>query len=237
MTATAEATVTPQAPPAAEQAAAPPAPFSASDLHALQTAGPKFEAGPAGARVSFWVPPPERDWVRQVHREADDLERPLHEAAAAALAGADHVEYLRRAQALRSAQAQQAYFEQRLGQLRAERTAALARGGDPGQAEANLQQAQGELERFRGRASALSPLVEAAQARAAAVLHGCVNDAHRQVVARAAAAVAERRRALVAAFAELLVPLLKAQFQLERVQHRATVDRLGELPPEEKKGA
>jgi hypothetical protein len=234
MTATADV-ATVQAPPVAETAPAGPAPFSASDLHALKTAGPKFEAGPQGARVWFWAPPPQRDWVRQVHQAADDLERPLHEAAAAALAGAEAAELRRRSQALATALGNATYFGQNAREARGQVQRALAEGADPAGPEAALRHAEQERERWEGRAAALQPLVAEAKARAAAVLHGCVNDAHRQVVARAAAEVAERRRALAEAFAELLAPLLAAQFQLERVSHRGTADRLAELP-EEKTG-
>jgi hypothetical protein len=233
VSATAEASVTPQAPIAAAQAPAA-GPWSEAEVERLVGHFPTFVTDKDGTRAVLSVPGAEASWWQRVRAEAAALERPLEDARAAALNGEQVAEYRRRAEALRLARGQVAYFQIRLGELKAQRKAALAQGDEAGlaSAEANLQHAQAELERFEGRAVALAPLVEQAQRLAADTLTAAVNAAHRGVVAAAMRERDAARRQLAEVAYQALVPLLVATARLEELADRATADRLSELPPE-----
>jgi hypothetical protein len=233
MTATADV-ATVQAPP---QADAPPAvvgPWTEAEVQRLVGHFPTFVTDKDGTWAVLSVPAAERAWWQGVRAASVELERPLEQARAATLNGEQVAEFKRRAEALRLARGQVAYFGLRLGELKAQRKAALAQGDEAGlaSAEANLQHAQAELERFEGRAVALAPLVEQAQRLAADTLTAAVNAAHRGVVA---AAMRERDRArhdLAEVTYRALPELLAAQARLEDVASRARAEELGQLPEE-----
>jgi hypothetical protein len=238
--AVAEAAPNTEAPPAA--APAPPGPFSADDLRRRDLpAGLSLEAKQHGLVLTLNLPFLDGAWSQQQQDEArTTLERPLHEARAAALAAPDVVEWQRRTAALASASGQRLYFEQRAGDLRRAVKAALAAGDDAALAgaEANLQQAAAELVRFEGRQAALGPLAEQAKRLAEGTLKAAVFAASRAAVAAANQEVEICQKQLVAAVLAVLSPWLAARLRLEQVAQSGARDQLSELPPPEaKKGS
>jgi hypothetical protein len=238
MSATAEVAAPPEAPPQAPAEQAPPpqvGPWSAAELGRLKDTAPEVKAGQFGLLLTMAVPFPDPGYVAQVRHQADALDRPVEQARTAYLGGAEHAEYLRRVEALKTAEGNVSYFGQLAREARAEVKQALAGGASPEQAEADWRHAEAEQRRYQARAADLGPLVQQARTRAAAGLRAAVEGAFRQAVQAAEVERDVRRRALAEAVAGLLAPWLAAQLALERVAQRATADRLSELPEPEKK--